>query len=58
MFQILSAIAYCHKHLVMHRDLKPDNILVDKNGLIKLADFGLARSFTLCDKEFTREVVA
>lgn len=40
--QILSAVAYCHEFLVCHRDVKPENILLDRNGNVKLADFGMA----------------
>jgi serine/threonine protein kinase len=40
--QIVSALEYCHSNLVTHRDLKLENILVEKDGRIKLADFGLA----------------
>jgi protein kinase len=42
MFQILSGLAYMHKHGFFHRDLKPENLLVS-GDVVKLADFGLAR---------------
>jgi serine/threonine protein kinase len=41
--QILEGIAFCHSQRVLHRDLKPQNLLLDSAGIIKLADFGLAR---------------
>lgn len=45
-FQMLSGIAYCHARRVLHRDLKPQNLLIDRNNcFLKLADFGLARAF-------------
>ncbi|XP_066928066.1 serine/threonine-protein kinase BRSK2-like [Clytia hemisphaerica] len=40
--QIVSAIHYCHHHLVCHRDLKPENLLLDEKKNIKIADFGMA----------------
>ena len=57
MHQLLDGIAYCHKHRVLHRDLKPQNLLIDNDGHIKLADFGLARAFGLPVRNFTHEVV-
>lgn len=42
MDQILSAVALAHKHNVIHRDLKPQNILMDQRGNVKIADFGIA----------------
>lgn len=39
------AIWFCHENFVLHRDIKPNNLLIAADGEIKLADFGLARSF-------------
>lgn len=55
--QLLEGIAYCHKHRVLHRDLKPQNLLIDSSGRIKLADFGLARAFGFPVRTYTHEVV-
>lgn len=57
MHQMLDALAFCHKHRVLHRDLKPQNMLVDREGHIKLADFGLARIFNFPMRGYTHEVV-
>lgn len=40
MYQLLRGLAFCHSHNVLHRDLKPQNLLINKNGELKLADFG------------------
>lgn len=43
--QIISAVDYCHKNLVVHRDLKLENLLLDKDFNIKIIDFGLSNQF-------------
>ncbi|KAJ4299083.1 Cyclin-dependent kinase catalytic subunit [Kalmusia sp. IMI 367209] len=57
MTQLCQGIKYCHAHRVLHRDLKPQNLLIDKDGNLKLADFGLARAFGVPLRTYTHEVV-
>ncbi|XP_056402633.1 cyclin-dependent kinase-like 1 [Hyla sarda] len=45
-WQTLHAVNFCHKHNCIHRDVKPENILLTKHSVIKLCDFGFARILT------------
>lgn len=57
LYQLLKGMDFCHSRGIMHRDLKPQNLLVDRNGVLKLADFGLARAFMIPVRAYTHEVV-
>ncbi|XP_050305699.1 cyclin-dependent kinase 1-like [Anthonomus grandis grandis] len=57
LFQINEAILFCHQRRVIHRDLKPQNLLISRDGAIKVADFGLGRAFGIPVRIYTHEVV-
>jgi len=57
LYQITAAMLFCHRRRVLHRDLKPQNLLIDKRGVIKIADFGLGRSFGIPVRVYTHEIV-
>jgi len=57
LYQLLKGICFCHQHRVLHRDLKPQNLLIDRKGNLKIGDFGLARAVGIPLRTYTHEVV-
>ena len=59
MHQLLDGLSYCHRNNFLHRDIKCSNILVNNDGQVKLADFGLARLYSSNDQErpYTNKVI-
>lgn len=55
MSMILEAVEYLHSNWVLHRDIKPGNLLVDKNGQLQLADFGLAKIYGSPDRDLSHQ---
>ena len=45
MKQLFNGLHHCHAANILHRDLKASNLLIDNKGILKLADFGLARRY-------------
>ncbi|OMJ24721.1 Cyclin-dependent kinase 11B [Smittium culicis] len=57
MLQLLSAVAFLHDNWILHRDLKTSNLLMNNEGQIKVADFGLARKYSSPLGQMTQLVV-
>ncbi|XP_031567651.1 cyclin-dependent kinase 14-like [Actinia tenebrosa] len=56
-FQLLRGLAYIHQRKILHRDIKPQNLLISEKGELKLADFGLARAKSVPSRTYSNEVV-
>jgi len=56
-FQLCRGVEFCHANRILHRDIKPQNLLIDQKLRLKIADFGLARAYTVPVPKYTHEVV-
>ncbi|XP_060071161.1 cyclin-dependent kinase 7-like, partial [Ylistrum balloti] len=55
--QTLKGLEYLHSHWILHRDLKPNNLLINQQGILKLGDFGLAKFYGSPTRIYTHQVV-
>ncbi|KAJ5512854.1 hypothetical protein N7463_002406 [Penicillium fimorum] len=58
MAQLLEGVHYCHSHRILHRDLRPQSLLIDRDGTLKLADFGLAQAIRIPLRGYSHQIVA
>merc|ERR1719454_1235068 len=56
-YQLCRGMEFCHANRIIHRDIKPQNLLIDNRLRLKIADFGLARTYSIPVPKYTHEVV-